>query len=275
MKQMEFGKKEEKYIKFKGYHRFTLYPKYPSVLGENGANYGVTKWHISEMIEGELHSDCLWGDITVTGNFYFPLDSDVEYTVLAKENEHPTYGLQYVVLYVFEDIDFTKMDNQIAFLREFLSDLQIQELYNVYENPLSVIAEHDIEKLVLVKIIGYKYAEAILRRFDEKKDLAPVFIALDGLGLTNNFISKLMHTYKSASMVVTKVKNRPYDLIFDIDGVGFKTADSIALKGEIEPKSPERIKGFIYYLLNTKAQEGNSFLYASELTEEIFTEFGG
>ena len=275
MKQMEFGKKEEKYIKFKGYHRFTLYPKYPSILGENGVNYGITKWHISEMIEGELHPDCRWSDITVTGNFYFPLDSEIEYTVLAKEIEHKTYGIQYAVLSVHEDIDFTNMDNQIAFLKEFLKPGQIQELYQVYEDPLGIIAEHDVEKLMKVKGIGPYIADAILRRFDEKKDLAPVFIALDGLGLTGNFVSKLMQRYKSAPVVVNKIKKRPYDLIFEVDGVGFKTADSIALKGEIEPKSPERIKGFIYYLLNTKAQEGNSFLYASELTEEIFTEFGG
>jgi exodeoxyribonuclease V alpha subunit len=275
MKQMEYGK-EEKYIKFKGHHVFTLFPKSPSVLGENGANYGITKWRINEVLEGELHEDCRWmSEITVTGNFYFPLKPDVEYTVLAKENEHKTYGMQYVVLHVFEDVDFSKMDNQIAFLKEFLSEQQIEDLYKVYEDPLSVIAEHDVEKLVKVRNIGYKYAEAILRRFDSKRDLATIFIALDGLGLTSNFISKLMNTYKSASKVINIVKGKPYDLIFDIEGVGFKTADSIALKGGIEPKSPDRIRGFIYYLLKTKAEEGNSFLYASELTEEIFTEFGG
>lgn len=272
---MEYGKKEEKYIKFKGQHVFTLFPKSPLVLGENGADYGITKWRVNEVLEGELHSQCRWGDITVTGNFYFPLKPDVEYTVLAKEHEHKTYGIQYIVLNVYEEIDFTNMENQVAFLKEFLTEGQIQELYNVYEDPLAIIAEHDVDKLIKVKGVGPYVAEAILRRFDEKKDLAPVFIALDGLGLTGNFISKLMQKYKSASVIVNKIKNRPYDLIFDIEGVGFKTADSIALKGGIDPKSSERIKGFIYYLLNTKAEEGNSFLYASQLTEDIFTEFGG
>lgn len=272
---MEFGKKEDKYIKFKGHHTFTLFPKPPSVLGENGVNYGVTKWKINEVIDGELHPDCRWGDITITGNFYFSLKPNVEYTVLAKETEHKIYGVQYVALSIHEEIDFTNMENQVAFLKEFLTEGQIQELYNVYDDPLSVIAEHDVDKLIKVKGVGSYVAEAILRRFDEKKDLAPVFIALDGLGLTGNFISKLMQKYKSAPVVVNKIKNTPYDLIFDIDGVGFKTADSIALKNGVETKSPERIKGFIYYLLKTKAEEGNSFLYASQLTEDIFTEFGG
>lgn len=275
MKQMEYGKKEEKYIKFKGQHVFTLFPKPPSVLGENGVNYGITKWRITEMLEGELHPDCRWSDISVTGNFYFSLKNDVEYTVLAKEVEHKTYGIQYAVLSVHEEIDFTNMENQIAFLNEFLKPQQIQELYKVYDDPLSVIAEHDVDKLMKVKGIGPYIANAILKRFDEKKDLAPVFIALDGLGLTSNFISKLMQRYKSASIIVQKIKKAPYDLIFEVDGVGFKTADSIALKGGIEPKSSERIKGFIYYWLNAKAEEGNSFLYASQLTEDIFTEFGG
>lgn len=274
MKQMSYIKNNDKYIKFKGNIVFTLFPKPPLILGENGSNYGITKWKINEMLEGELHPDCYVNDITLTGNFYFALNPDIEYTVLAKENNHPIYGMQYVILTICEDVDFTNMDNQIAFLQEFLSAKQIQELYKVYENPLAIIAEHDEEKLLKVKGIGPHIADCIFKRFDEKKDMAPIFLALDGLGLTYNFVAKLMRYYKNANTVIKKVKYFPYDLIFEIDGVGFKTADSIALKNGLPEKSPERIKGFIYYLLNTKAQEGNSFVYAYQLTEEIFTQFG-
>lgn len=272
---MAYGNNEEKYIKIKGFHAFTLFPKAPKILGEEGNNYGVTKWRVSQVLEGELHPDFRWGNVTITGNFYFPLEPDVEYTILAKETEHSTYGIQYVVLSVHEHMDFNNVDNQVAFLKKFLTSNQIEELYKNYEDPLSIIANHDIEKLVKVKGIGNHIAKAILKRFDRTKDLAPIFIELDGLELTNNFVSKLMDTYKNVTMAIKKIKYFPYDLIFDMDGVGFKTADSIALKGGISPKSPARIKGFVYYLLKTKAEEGNSFLYASELTEEIFSEFGG
>lgn len=273
MKQLVYGNNEEKYIKIKGFHSFTLYPKAPMVLGEDNNTYGIVKWSVSKLLEGEL--PLFGGTITLTGYFYFVLDPEVEYTVLAKEIVHPVYGTQYSVLSIYEEIDFTKLDNQKAFLKHFLSNNQIEELYKIYDNPLSIIAEHDVDKLVKVKGVGPYIANAIIKRFENTKDLAPIFIALDGLELTSNFISKLMHTYKDVSVAIKKIKKYPYDLIFDMEGVGFKTADNIALKNGMPPKSPERIKGFIYYLLQTKAEEGNSFLYASELTEEIFAEFGG
>lgn len=270
---MVYGNNEEKYIKIKGFPTFTLFPKAPVVLGEGDNTYGVVKWQVTQLLEGSLPS--LVQPITLTGHYYFILDSQVEYTVLAKETNHPTYGIQYSVLSIYEDMDFATLDNQKAFLKHFLSTNQIEELYKIYDNPLSVIAEHDIDKLVKVKGVGQYVANAIIRRFESTKDLAPIFIALDGLDLTSNFISKLMHTYKDVSVATKKIKQQPYDLIFDMEGVGFKTADNIALKNGVPPKSPERIKGFVYYLLKTKAEEGNSFLYASELTEAIFTEFGG
>ena len=74
MKQLVYGNNEEKYIKIKGFHAFTLFPKAPVVLGEGNNTYGVVKWTVTKVLEGEVPS---YANLTLTGHFYFPLDSGV------------------------------------------------------------------------------------------------------------------------------------------------------------------------------------------------------
>ena len=51
--------------------------------------------------------------------------------LLGKEVEHPKYGVQYQLIYYNKDIDFSNQKNQRAFLRTFLSEGQMDELFAV------------------------------------------------------------------------------------------------------------------------------------------------
>lgn len=95
-------------------------------------------------------------------------------------------------------------------------------------------------------------------------------------GLTPNFLNKLIQTYKSPNMAIDVVKKDPYKLYYDMDGVGFRTADNIALKSGFDPKSVERVKAYIVYFLEDKAYEqGDSYVTAGELLINIYDYFGG
>lgn len=148
-------------------------------------------------------------------------------------------------------------------------------MYKVLDDPLSVIKSHDLETLKRVKGIGDYIANCIIERFEENKDNCEIYLELDQYGLTPIFIQKLVKRYKSPNKVIEIVKNDPYQLSFDVEGIGFKTADAIALKGGISPTSSDRIKGYINYILKEKAQEGNSYITSGDLTSLIFEEFGG
>ena len=263
-------------IKFEGRLSFVLFPRSPLVLGEDGQNFGVTKWTVDRVLEGEF-DDPFAPEQTVTGNgFYEPIEQGAKRTLFVKKTMHPKYGLQYNLVVMEEpEIDWSSLQNQRAFLEEIISSKKVDELYKHFENPLKVIADHDIDKLIQVKGIGKATAECLITKFEGKKGIAKLVIDLQDYNLTLNFIIKLKERYGYSHLVKDKVMNHPYDLVFEVDGVGFKTADSIALKGGISPKSPERIKGFVYYYLLNKAQEGNSYVYASELTQEIFNAFDG
>lgn len=261
-------------IRIKATHVITLFPNKGKVLGVSGNDFGIVKWRVQEIVDGKYS---IQGDeiIIVTGSYACEIENGLTYTILAKEIIHKTYGKQYQLLYFNQDIDFTALPNQRAFLKSFLTDKQIESIYAVCDNPIKVIATHDVDTLTKSWGIGNHIAEAIFNRFEKTKDNCEIFIELDGYGLTPNFIQKLSARYQNPQTVINVVKHNPYQLCFDCDGIGFKTADEIAVKGGLDAKSHERIQAYIFTALNDEAESGNSYIYSGELTSMIFSMFGG
>lgn len=264
----------DKIIKVQARHSYTLFPKIPNVLGTDENTHGIVVWNIISVLEGDPKLD-KYDNITITGTYEEELDHLKTYTILAKEKIHEKYGLQYELIFIGEILNLGSIGNQKAFLKTFLSDGQITEMYKVLENPLKTIQDHNIEELKKVHGIGDYISNCIVDRYEENKDNCNVYLELDGLGLTPKFIQKLIAIYKNPNIVIKMVKENPYQLSYDVEGIGFKTADKIALSVGIDSKSTERIKAYINYLLNDLGEGGNSFISSAELTGYIFEEFDG
>lgn len=266
-------KKTSNIIKFEGKLNRILFPKYPNILGKDG-DFGIVSWNPINVLEGEPIVDS-WGSFIVKGIYSEELDYHKDYIIIAKEIYDEQRGTQYELMFIGESLDLSKVKNQRGFLKSFLTDGQVDEMFKVLSNPLEAIENHDIAALKRVKGVGDYIANCIIERFEKNKDDCEVYIELDNFGLTPNFIQKLIQRYKNPHKVIEIVKQNPYQLSFDVDGIGFKTADDIAIKGGIQRKSPERIKGYINYILDNLGQSGNSYITSGELTSYIFEEFGG
>ena len=266
-------KKTSNIIKFEGNLTRILFPKYPEILGKDN-DFGIVSWNPVNVLEGEPIIDS-WGGLIVKGIYSEELDCHKDYTIIAKEIYDEQRGTQYELMFIGESLDLSKVKNQRGFLKSFLTDGQVDEMFKVLSNPLEAIENHDIAALKRVKGVGDYIANCIIERFEKNKDDCEVYIELDNFGLTPNFIQKLIQRYKNPHKVIEIVKQNPYQLSFDVDGIGFKTADDIAIKGGIQRKSPERIKGYINYILDNLGQSGNSYITSGELTSYIFEEFGG
>ena len=262
-------------IKVKAYLNHILFPKFPKVLGEDDNTYGITLWEVVDDIEGQINGISSYGTITVKGDFFFKIETGQLYVLTAKEVLDEKYGVQYELIYINEDIDLTQINQQKKFLKSFLSDNQIKEFYKIYENPLKVIAEENIEALCKVKGVQEFTARAILKRFNNVKDLSAVYLKLNTLGLTPLFIKKLLENLKSPEAVVEVIKTNPYQLIKEVKGISFRTADKLALANGVNPKSTNRIKAYIQFYLEEEGEAGNSYVTASELLLNIYNEFGG
>jgi len=77
-----------------------------------------------------------------------------------------------------------------------------------------------------------------------------------------------MRIYKQyGDQAVTVVRENPYRLCHEVWGIGFKTADGIALSLGVPPHSESRARAGVLYLLDSMASEGHCFCPKEDLIE--------
>ena len=129
-------------------------------------------------------------------------------------------------------------------------------------DTLSVL-ENEPERLREVPGIGRLRANKIAESFAMQKGMREVMLSLQEFGITVAQSMKLYNTY--GALCIAKLKENPYRLIDDIEGIGFITADKLAVKAGFEPDSPFRIKAGLKYTLQWARQEGHTFLPREKL----------
>ena len=78
------------------------------------------------------------------------------------------------------------------------------------------------------------------------------------------YIGIIQETYKEKTLEV--LQNHPYQLIEDIDGIGFKTADELALKLGGSKESPERLKAAVLYSVKRGCfDSGSTYMLYDEI----------
>ena len=133
------------------------------------------------------------------------------------------------------------------------------------------------ERLAEVSGIGAKKAKSIGEAYNTISDLRELMLFLEENGVSGNYAAKLQLAYGDTA--ITRIKANPYSLITDIDGIGFKTADRIALSLGFEPASEERVRAGIGYALTLAASGGHTCIpeeellrYASQVLQIDFTD---
>jgi len=120
-------------------------------------------------------------------------------------------------------------------------------------DAMSVMDEHP-ERLTEVSGIGPKKAAMILESYVEQMSMRRVMLFLQNYGISPNLSTKITKYYGEAAIEL--IRENPYRLVTDIEGVGFITADRIALSMGIDPHSEFRVRSALYYLLTDAANSG-------------------
>lgn len=126
------------------------------------------------------------------------------------------------------------------------------------------IMEEEPERLAEVKGISERMAVEISGIMESKKDLREGMIFLQKYGITNTLAMKIYDTYGVRLYHI--LKENPYQLAEEIEGVGFKKADEIAQRIGISTDSEYRMKSGVSYVLSQASIQGNIFLPREELT---------
>ncbi|GLW07161.1 ATP-dependent RecD-like DNA helicase [Microtetraspora sp. NBRC 13810] len=126
------------------------------------------------------------------------------------------------------------------------------------ERTLTVI-DTEPERLREVINIGATRQAQIVQAWAEQKAVAALMVVLQGFGISPLLAAKIYQVYGDESAGV--LTGDPYRLIGQVRGIGFQTADRIALRSGVPENSPQRIKAAIVDRLETAAaRDGHCFL---------------
>ena len=174
---------------------------------------------------------------------------------------HPKYGKQFQI----QSYEIILADDESEIIRYLSSSL----FKGIGEKQATAIVE-TLGKDALNKIKEDKHVLDQVRGMNEKKreTIAEVLSSQDfdqevlsffmGHGISTKHIALIQAVYQEHTLDI--LQNNPYQLIDDIDGIGFKTADDLALKIGVDPLDENRIKAAILYALKEACfQDGSTF----------------
>jgi len=182
--------------------------------------------------------------------------------------EHVTYGRQFKV----ESFEERPPEDAEA-IERYLGSGAIKgiglalaaRIVRRFKDDTFRIIEQEPERLAEIKGISERKAMEIATQVNEKRDLRQAMIFLQQYGITMNLAVKIYNKY--GQDVYGILKENPYKLADDIEGVGFRTADEIATRIGIRSDSDFRIRSGILYTLLGATNEGHTFLPQEELTK--------
>ena len=123
------------------------------------------------------------------------------------------------------------------------------------EDVFSVIENHP-EKLLSLPGIGKKRMETVVDAWREQHAVRDIMVFLQSHGVGTARAVRIYKTYGEGA--VAAVSANPYRLVLDIQGIGFKTADTIASKLGIPSDSLVRARAGVRHVLQEITGEGHS-----------------
>lgn len=175
--------------------------------------------------------------------------------------EHATYGQQFKM----ESYE-TKLPEDSIAMERYLGSGAIKgvgaalaaRIVRKFKDDTLRIIDEEPERLAEVKGISEKKAREIAEQVAEKSEMRSAMMFLQQYGISVSLGVKIYGKY--GSRVYTVLKENPYQLAEDIQGIGFRIADEIAGRIGIHTDSDYRIRSGLFYTLTLAAQDGHVYL---------------
>jgi len=207
------------------------------------------------------------GEYTIVGSM--PLIEIGDYVQVEGEYlEHPVYGPQ-VKVSAYE----RKVPQDAVSIRNYLGSGAIKgvgeklaaRIVEEFGTDTFRIMEEEPERLAQVKGISQGKAYEIAVQVRGKQQLRNAIIFLQNLGIGTGMAVRIYEIYKEN--IYNTIRTNPYDLVEKVSGIGFKTADAIALRQGLSFDSDFRIRAAMTYLLQEAGGEGHTYLPKKELMD--------
>lgn len=179
---------------------------------------------------------------------------------------HPQHGEQFKAVRAIE-----KKPASAAALEKYLGSGLIRgvgpatakRIVGHFKERTLEVFEKSIHELLHVPGIADKKIAQIRTSWSEHQAIRDVMIFLQGYGISTLFATKIYKTYGDKS--IQMVSENPYRLAHDIYGIGFFSADKIALAMGFEKTGKLRIEAGIKHVLSASRDEGHCFLTEEQI----------
>lgn len=205
-------------------------------------------------------------ETVVTG--YFPkLNEDEVYTFYGEFKEHPKFGLQFHVEQFKKELPQSRQ----GVVQYLSSDLFHGIGKKTAENIVDALGERAIFRIlqnesVLKEVprLSADKAEALVTQLREHQGLEEVMVKLTDLGFGPQLSMKIFQAYKQEALEI--VQNNPYQLVEDIQGIGFSRADELGKRLGMATNHPDRLRAGILYVIEQECnQMGHVYVTADQL----------
>ncbi len=183
-------------------------------------------------------------------------------------SHHTQHGAQ------FKIASFTsQLPSSVYGIRKYLGSGLVPGIGKAYANKIvdalgtdtfRVLSEES-GKLRDIPGIGKKRATAIKSAWDEKRTERELYIFLQTYGVTPGQCVKLVKHYGAKAKPI--LLEQPYKVAREIDGIGFKTADRIAINLGFANDAPPRLDAGLLYALETLQEDGHTAYREADLID--------
>jgi exodeoxyribonuclease V alpha subunit len=142
-----------------------------------------------------------------------------------------------------------------------------QRLVDTFGNQVLDLLDQDPERLLEVEGIGPKKLEKIIKSWNAQREIRSLMIFLQTHEVPTTFAGRIFRLY--GANAISKLTQNPYELAYEISGIGFKTADTMALKLGFSLDSPQRLEALIIYTLFEHSEAGHLFCPMHELLDKV------
>ena len=204
-------------------------------------------------------------EIIVTGTMADIMEGQ-DYTFWGTLVQHPKYGEQLKITR-YEKAKPTSKGLVKYFASDHFKGIGIktaQKIVDLYgDNTIDQILA-DPSRLVSINGLSAVNREAFVSKLRQNYGTEMLLSKLAEYGIPNKLALQIQDTYKEETLEI--VQKYPYQLVEDIQGIGFKIADQLAQQLGIESDAPERFRAGLVHTLFTQSMEtGDTFVEARDL----------
>ena len=226
---------------------------------ENG--YTVLRLHVSGKLD----------PVTAVGHMHEP-QTGTALKLRGRWTSHARFGEQFQM-----DSYEIMLPASAAGIRHYLGsglikgvgESMAKKIVTVFGEDTFRILDEEPDRLLCVPGLGVKTLESVKKGWAEHQGIRDLIMFLQPHGVSTAYAVRVYRHYGAEALDV--VRENPYRLAMDIHGIGFLTADTVAMKLGFAPDSELRAEAGILYTLNKLSEDGHVYFPQEGLVHETAT----